>query len=475
MSAEDQTVQKAFSSQYQELLLDDIKVEGEIPSWLSGSFISNGPAQFEVGSSAFTHWFDGFSMLKKFDFQGGKVSFQNRFLQSQQYVQSQALGHLADNEFATYAGHSFFSRVRLSIKSLIKGLQYDNCNVNTSRLGEHFIAMSEMNEVLEFSLKDFNTLGAFRFEDKIQGQLMLAHPHMDFERGEAINVVTEFGREIKYHIVKIPQASQKREILVTLTSKQGFYMHSFSVTPNYIILMKTPLEMNKLKLMLGGPFNQSLEWKEKQSSFFIIIDRRNLAVQEIEVDPFIALHTANAFEKGPEIILDLMAYDHGNPYDFFYLSNLRSKKPLFPEATLRRYILDLRTERARMDILARENPEFPRLNYSKNNGKNYQFLYTTAMSGLSPKFFNIIQKINMQSGDIIRFKKENYYFGEAVFVPKPEASSEDDGVLMFITFNAEHERSTLLILDATSLQAMAEIALPLPLPFGLHGDFYSLG
>jgi carotenoid cleavage dioxygenase-like enzyme len=73
------------------------------------------------------------------------------------------------------------------------------------------------------------------------------------------------------------------------------------------------------------------------------------------------------------------------------------------------------------------------------------------MLGETPKFFNIIQKINLQTGDIARFKKDNYYFGEAVFVHKPESSLEDDGVLMFIAFDAGLERSSLVILDAQNM------------------------
>lgn len=466
------SIKKAYSSQYQELLLENLTVDGEIPLWLSGSFISNGPAQFEVGDTPLTHWFDGFSMLKKFDFQAGKVSFQNRFLQSQQYVSSKAKGRLADNEFATYASPSFLGRANLAVKSLIKGLQYDNCNVNIARVGDHFIAMTETNDVLEFRSKDLETVGEFQFEDKIQGQLMLAHPHFDYEKGEVINVVTEFGKDVRYHIVKIAPHSKTREIIATIVTKKAFYMHSFSLTPNYIILLKSPLEMSKLKLMLGCPFNNSLSWKENQSSFFVIVDRRDGSVQKIEADSFLSLHHANAYESGKELILDLIGYDKGNPYDFFYLSNLRSEKPNFPSASLRRFIIDLPSGRVRADIIANENPEFPRLNYKNNNGKNYDFLYTVAMSGTDSKFFDRVQKINLRTGNIQGFKKNNHYFGEAVFVAKPQGILEDDGVLLFIAFNAEKECSSLLILEAKSLQALAEIALPFHLPFGLHGNFW---
>jgi len=77
-------LEHAFSSQLQEINIKNIAYTGTLPSWLKGSLINNGPAQFEVGHTFFKHWFDGFAMLKKVDFSQEKVDFQNKILHSQQ-------------------------------------------------------------------------------------------------------------------------------------------------------------------------------------------------------------------------------------------------------------------------------------------------------------------------------------------------------------------------------------------------------
>src|SRR3990167_3286138 len=105
------TLLTAYSSQLLETTLEDLTCYGEIPQWLSGSLISNGPAQFEVGETSFQHWFDGFAMLKKFTFQHGRVSFKNRFIHSQQYIKSNADQRLYQNEFGTYANASWSGRI----------------------------------------------------------------------------------------------------------------------------------------------------------------------------------------------------------------------------------------------------------------------------------------------------------------------------------------------------------------------------
>ncbi len=69
---------------------------------------------------------------------------------------------------------------------------------------------------------------------------------------------------------------------------------------------KQPLVLNKFKLFLGLPFNDALSLQKDSASCFIIIDRRDGKIHEIETDPFVCLHSVNAYEKGNELILDLI-------------------------------------------------------------------------------------------------------------------------------------------------------------------------
>ncbi len=48
--------------------IERLTVSGQLPSWLSGTLVRNGPAKFEVGAQSFRHWFDGLSMLHRFTF-----------------------------------------------------------------------------------------------------------------------------------------------------------------------------------------------------------------------------------------------------------------------------------------------------------------------------------------------------------------------------------------------------------------------
>lgn len=462
---------KGYRTQYTELTLDNLSIHGKIPEWLSGSFISNGPAQFEIGKNSLTHWFDGFAMLKKFTFKDGKVSFRNRFLHSEQYIKSNEMGQLYENEFATPANKSALGRLGYMIKNVFTGIYYDNCNINITKVGEHFIAMTESNDTIAFGLHQLNTIDSFKFNDTMKAQLSTAHPHLDIHTGELINVCIEIGKTNKYHVYKISAHSTKREIIKTYLSDALFYMHSFSITKNYIILFKSPLVINKWKLIFGCPFNDTLSWdKKNDSTLFIIIDKRNGSVQEIETDAFVCLHSANAYENNNEIILDLICYQD-NPYSYFYLSNLRIERPKLPNGVLKRYTVNLVKNNCMYTTFSNVTQEFPALNYRQVNGNKYQFLYTNLITHPGKKFFNSIQKLNVETGNTIQWDNKNYY-GETVFVAKNNESSETNGILLTIGYNPDNQCSSLIMLDANDMQQIAEVPLPLHLPFGLHGHFY---
>lgn len=463
---------KGYSSQYNEITLDNLRVDGEIPKWLSGSFLSNGPAQFEVGNTTFNHWFDGFAMLKKFHFKSGAISFQNRFLKSKKYIESNALGKLSGNEFGTYANKSVLGRIKSSISGSLKRKPNDNCDVNTTCIANNYIAMTESKNLVSFNLSDLSTTGAFHFSDEIPGHLSTAHPHFDINTGEFINVSIEIGKVAQYHLYRVEPMSKTRKLIHTYVSDTLFYIHSFSITKNYIILFKTPLVMNQHKLLLGLPFNHTLSYQKKLASFFVIIDRRSGTTYEVEGDSFVCLHSVNAYEQEKEIILDLVCYQAGNPYDQLGLANLKSNQPVLPMGEIRRYIIDLSSKKCRPITLSSGAHEFPRINYEIGNGHPYHFIYTSSLNQAEEPFFNAIQKLNTQTGNSQRWSKPNGCLGEPIFVAKERSSLEDDGVLLSIAFDKLTQLSSLIILDANSMNQLAEVFLPIHLPFGLHGNFY---
>ena len=90
-------------------------------------------------------------------------------------------------------------------------------------------------------------------------------------------------------------------------------------------------------------------------------------------------------------------------------------------------------------------------------------------------------------GDIQIFKcPENIYAQEPRFVPKTNAKTEDDGYLVFYTFDesqvntdgelTETAVSEVWIVDAVTMRdVVAKVQLPLRVPYGLHGCWFPEG
>ena len=65
------------------------------------------------------------------------------------------------------------------------------------------------------------------------------------------------------------------------------------------------------------------------------------------------------------------------------------------------------------------------------------------------------------------------FVSEPVMVPRPGGSAEDDGWVLTVVWNGARCASDLVILDAATMEELATIALPLALPYGLHGSWVS--
>ena len=59
--------------------------------------------------------------------------------------------------------------------------------------------------------------------------------------------------------------------------------------------------------------------------------------------------------------------------------------------------------------------------------------------------------------------------GEPIFVERPGATAEDDGALLSWCNNDLDGTSSLVVLDAASLQLMTRLDCPVGLPYGFHG------
>lgn len=460
-----------FSTLAQEVRLNALPVQGTVPTWLSGRLIRTAPAKFEVGEQAYNHWFDGLAMLHRFSFADGTVSYANRYLRSQSFSETQAKGKISRGEFGTDPCQTLFERVASFFSSQLT----DNCNVSVNQLSDDFVAFTETTLPIRFDPDTLETLSVYPYQDRLDGQVSIAHPHFDFEHGCHYSYMIAFGRKSQYLLYRTSAASRQQTLVATLPVDQPAYMHSFGMTERYLVLTEFPLVVNPLRLQFRlKPFIQNYAWEPKRGIWFHIVDKQTgEVIKSAQSASYFAFHHVNAFERDGKIVLDLVAYTTPRIIDQLYLDRLRSDQAVDATGKLLRFNLDLAGGAEVVEEILSETPiELPRINYRQQNTRPYRYVY-----GVSDRqagdFLDSLVKLDLEQDDTKTWYQPRCYPGEPVFVAAPDAAAEDDGVILSVVLDSQTVTSFLLILDAKTFAELARAEVTHHIPFGFHGNYFS--
>lgn len=448
-----------------------LPVTGQLPAWLSGDLIRNGPAKFEAGPHAFRHWFDGQAMLHRFAFADGHVDYTNRFLDTPA-MRSARAGGIGYGEFATDPCRSIFARyfTRLRRNS---GLS-TNAGVNVVPMNGGMAALTEVPIAVRFDQKTLATLGIDGYADPLGGQLTTAHPHQVPGSGDLINYVLKFGPRSEYQIYRQRPDAMTRELVATVPDRTPGYLHSFGVTEDYVVLAIFPLVVNPLALLLSGrPFIENYRWRPELGTRFVVVNLKDGSVRgTYRAEPFFAFHHINAYVEGNELVVDASAYADASVIGALYLNRLRDGEPI-PTPVPTRYRMDLDGDTVHSSPLSSEALELPRINYRGHNGRRYRYAYGVGCRADSHgrDFFDQLVKVDVDTSATDIWYEPGCYPGEPVFVPAPNGTREDDGVVLSVVLDSTTARSFMLVLDAGSWREVARAGVPHTVPFGFHGQF----
>lgn len=464
---------EGYRSLTNEVTIDSLPIEGEIPRWLQGMLLRNGPALFEIGADQYNHWFDGLAMLHRFAFADGVVSYTNKFLRSNGYTKANEQGKISLAEFATDPCRSIFKRL---VTMFIGGGELsNNANVNITRLADRFVAMTETPIPVEFDPHTLATVGVYDYADKLDGQVTTAHPHHDFGRNETINYMTTFGRTNTYSVYRIGADGRKRDLIGALPVKTPAYMHSFALTENYVVLVEFPLVAYPLDLLLKGKtFAENLRWEPERGTTFRVMRRDTGAIAAtLKAEPCFAFHHVNAFEQEGAIVLDLVTFPDAEIVEKLYLRSLRDEHAAYNTGTLTRFHLPLAGGAVHSETLSGEGCELPRINYQRCNMRPYRYVYGISTRNNQPATHpNQLAKADIVAREDRVWYAADCYPGEPVFVAAPNAQAEDDGVVLSVVFDAARATSFLLVLDAASWTERGRAVVPHRIPFGFHGAYF---
>lgn len=443
-----------------------LETKGCIPEWLSGSLIAVGPSVFELNASTANYWLDAFAMAHAFAINDCKVSYTNKLINSFYYQDCCSKGKLRGS---SPEKKSTWAKLTAALSN--NRPVYDNANMNLAIFNNELVALTETPLPQKLHATTLETKGTFAFNDPIDAQFASSHLIFDSHNKEWIGLAIHFSHTSDYIIYKMSAHSNVRIPLAKLSVGYPAYMHSFAVSPSYIILTESPMTVSPYDLLLSDhSFIGTFKWQPKNGTNFIVLDKNTgKKIGTFKTEPFFTLHHVNAFEKDGNVYVDLIAYkDPSIVTQGFNYGNLTNLKGL-PSAYLKRFTINIPQKTVQSTQLSNHPIEMPQIN-PHNLMHEYQYLFAATGNGISQE----IIKLDLKNHRHLLWQSKGCYVTEAVFVPKPGSTTEDEGVLLSIVLDSYVKKSFLLILDAKTMKELSRTYVPHHIPFTVHSKFFNI-
>ncbi|MGH2905930.1 MAG: carotenoid oxygenase family protein [Solirubrobacterales bacterium] len=441
----------------------ELPVSGELPAWLSGTLLRNGPARWDFDETEVNHWFDGMSMVHSFEMAGGRVHYLNRFIESRAYKAFRDSGKLQFSEFASDPCRTRFQRIQTMFRPNVT----DNPCINAFKFGDEFIALSETPMAYEFDPETLETVGvAYENPD----MFATAHPHLSGE-GKMLNLSAKFGPRNSQSFFELTPNSHEVRRIAKFPRRLPTYQHSFGMTDRWLIFTEFPFVVDPFDILKSGrPFIENFNYRPAKGTKITIVDRETGEIGgEWQAKPGFCFHHVNAWEEDGAVVFDLCRFEDASIVEALYLDSMRKNEHQEIGAYLHRYRLEPKRDHAIERRLSDEPMELPRINYKDNNCRPYRYAYGVGAGAPVP--FDRLLKIDVESGEATQWSEQNSLCGEPVFVGSPDATAEDDGVLLTVVLDGDAGRSFLLVLDASDMTEIARAEVSHHIPAGFHGNF----
>jgi carotenoid cleavage dioxygenase len=419
-----------------------LHVTGKIPPELNGLYARIGPNPMHIENPAAHHWFLGDGMVHGVRLRDGHaVWYRNR------YIGSNAVNQRLGRPPAPGPRHRDIDTVNTNIIGHAGSLW---------ALVEGSALPVELDATLETRRHAwFNTT---------QNRAFAAHPHRDPATGALHAICYDvMTQDQVFYVVIAPDGTLARDIAIPV--RHGPMIHDCALTDTYMIVLDFPVTFSMPALLRGHAF--PYQWNDKHPARIGLLPRTGTAENIVwfDVDPCFAFHTANAYDQPDgSVILDLITY----PTMFDGSRN----GPENTQSAFERWHLSPATGTVKRSTFSDFAQEFPRVD-ERRTGQPYRYAYTIGLD-IAAKTTQPLYRLDTHTGAIAE-----HVFGphhapaEAVFVPRHQASAEDDGYLITYVYDLAENTSTLTILDAANLggDPAAIIHLPVRVPIGFHGNW----
>lgn len=457
-----------------------LQVSGKIPDDLEGVYLRNGTnLQFEQTNGRY-HMFNGAGMLHQLQIAAGKASYSNTYIKTPRYEIEDAMGQDQYLHFGDLAGGGKAGLVRMAVAALrqrlgvLPALEALESGSSTTAVQYHHGKLYCLQETgypfaLNTRVEDGHLIldGEGRW-DTFGGKLdspYTAHPKIDPATGDWYTFSTQFSSGRLYHSV-LRQGKLEQHSVIDQQKPALAFLHDYYLTDHYLVFPDLSLRFNPKDMF--GPEKSPMVFNADYKMRWGVIKRDHQPgdpVRWFTTDqPGHLWHVVNGWEEtrddgGTDIVLFAPVFRS-------YPSNLPIHNPQEPHAKFNKWRLNLDSGQVTEDrVLLDHFYERPSFNTAYIGRQNrYAYLLDEEKEGMMAR--GVLKYDMVDEREVAYFDYGEFYGGEALFVPRTNASSEDDGYLLELLMMAD--RAELLIIDAATMQEMARLHLPQRVPFGVH-------
>ncbi len=448
----------ALAPIFEEYVLDSFAVEGEIPADLNGVYLRNGPNQrFEP--TGLYHAFDGDGMLHAAHFDRGKVTYRNKWIRSDAWLEEDKLHK------SIYAGiyNTRKGRDDLRLK--------DTANTDVIGHAGHAVACWYLAgvpyHVDPITLKTIGR-GDYLFGP---GKGFSAHPKVDEQTGELLFFDYYHSRPHMSYGVVDATGKATHQTLIELPGAR--LPHDMAITEHYTILHDLPVFNDEEAFKAG---RHKIRFDSSLPARFGVIPRYGdgSSIRWFEFSPCFVYHVVNAWEEGDEIVMVACRYMPVRAADGSIDEKLTARHiaTLVMNARLWRYRMNLKTGEAIEECLDPDlNVEFPGYDAART-GRKTQWGYLVDHDPAILRWTGL-RKYNTDTGTCVGAWSDDAdacWYSEPWFAPADNPKSEDHGYVVTFVWNDRTRNQQLQVFDALDMNQgpVARVHIPHRIPSGFH-------
>ncbi len=420
----------------------ELRVTGRIPESLEGRLLRIGPNPIAPDPARY-HWFLGNGMVHGVSLRGGRAAwYRSRFVR--------------DDELVAAKGWPPVPGPRRE-DALGGGIA--NTNV-IAHAGKTLAIVEGGNLPVELS-GELETLSRSDFAGTLPAGFS-AHPKRDPDTGELHAAVYAVGAEQIQYVVVGVDGRVRRTVAVPVPGAP--MVHDCAITRNYFVLLDLPVVLDTAAAEQGAGLPYT--WQPDYGARVGLLPREGGAQDVIwrEVAPCFVFHPLNAFEDAAgRVVIDVIRH----PQTFASERDQAGNGP----PTLDRWTIDPHGGPVKEERLDDRPQEFPRHD-ERLVGRPYRYGYAVQIG--AGFHLEALLKHDLREGRTERHERGPFRaFMEPVFVPRAPDADEDDGWVLAYSYDADTNRSDVVILEARDFSGdpVATIHLPTRVPFGFHGNW----